>query len=210
MGDEGGLRLVLQRQGTSSTGDRYRRSAGQVQFASSSPGPRLRHPLPLARRHSAQPAGQSRATVLEVLALRHRRRHLQLRDENGRRRFLGGPGHAGRSRRHQASEALARRIRSISSQRLIRCGRSVRPRRHRQTNALQGGGLGRGSISRLPPPRTRGRAGKEVFSRARHLGREYRTVQARLRSVGSRLDPQAGRRQSGTRREPTCGCWSAG
>ena len=43
----------------------------------------------------------------EVLALRHRRRHLQLRHEDGRGRFPRGPGHAGRSGGHQAAKAPA-------------------------------------------------------------------------------------------------------
>ncbi len=63
--------------------------------------PRLQGPLPLARRHAPQPAGQPRAAIVQVLGLRHRRRRLQLRHEDGRRRVPRGPGHAGRPGRHQ-------------------------------------------------------------------------------------------------------------
>ena len=128
-------------------------------------GPQLRRPLPLARRHPAQPAGQSRAAVVQVLGVRHRRRRLQLRDEDRGGRVPRGPGDAGRSGGHCRRKAAAARIirRAVpageaATVRTSRDGRwtsgADRRQPKRQANAVAGDGLGRKAISRclLHPP----------------------------------------------------------
>ena len=103
-GADGVLRVVARRQRTGQAGDRHRRSGRQPHPVAPS-RPQLRRPLSLARRLSPQPPGQSRAAVVQVLGLRHRRRRLQLRDEDRRRRVPRSPADAGRSGRHRARDA---------------------------------------------------------------------------------------------------------
>ena len=150
--------IVARHQRTGQAGGRHRRS-GRQPHPIAPPGPQLRRPLPLARRHPPQPAGQSRAAIVQVLGLRHRRRRLQLRDEDGGRRVPRGPANAGRSGGH-------RRRSSRDSQ---AAGRTPGERRGgvaRQTDAATGDGLGREAISPVPAELARGRAGPTLSRRS--------------------------------------------
>ena len=55
----------------------------------------------------------------------------------------------------------------------------------------------------------RGRAGEKISSRPRHLGGEHRAIPPRLFARGSRLDPQASRRQPGEGKDAG-GDWPVG
>ena len=100
------LPSLVRHQRTHSPGDRHRRTGGRLSTTAARRA-KLQSPVSLARRHAAQPAGEPRAAIVQMLGVRHRRRHLQLHDEDGERRISRSPGDAGRAGRHCA-EAAAR------------------------------------------------------------------------------------------------------
>ena len=139
-------------------------------------GPRLRRPLPVARRPQAQPASQSRPPDLEVLGLRYRRRRLQLRDEARRLRLPRSPANAGRPGRHPA---LAR-----SSKRRPRPAAPTT--RTRSINAATGP---RSSFTSSCCKSDARRGGPAIRRRAEHHAGQRRAVRHRL--CAERLDVAA-------------------
>ena len=114
---------ALDCEGASSPSGRHRRPRRQLRPASP-PGPQLRRPLPLARRQPAQPAGQSRSPVVQVLGLRLRRRRLQLHHASRRTSSSARPSNCSPNapafdftRRSDASASRAASTRADATQR---------------------------------------------------------------------------------------------
>ena len=113
---------------------------------------------------------------MEMLALRHRRRYLQLRHENGRASISPRPWRCWPIERDQAAKARPRPSPAAAAGSPLSRDRAGGV----DKQSCTGGRLGRASIPRMPAPRRPRPSRRESISASGNLAREHRAVPTRL------------------------------